>query len=439
MTSRAESQDRRDPSPPRKLGKYEVLEVIGRGAMGVVYRAYDPYTGRDVAIKVGTSHLSDEGNQLSRRLFFNEARLAGLLSHPNILSVYDAGEDDGRPYLVMEYVDGARTLKAHCQPDSLLAIRQVGEIVYRCARALDYAHRCGVVHRDIKASNILLTPEDDVKVADFGIARRLHTDTTQVMGMIGSPRYMSPEQAIEEDVGHQTDLYSLGVVLYELLTGRPPFEAETLHRLIYKIVHEQPVRPRDLRGDLPPAPEEITLQAMQKDRTLRYATGADLAADLARLFDELGGVEVDVSARERFNALRPLSFFREFSDAEVWEVLRAGTWEAHRMRDEIVQEGAIEGRFYVVVSGEVMVKKGSRTLSSLGPGDCFGEVGSFGKGPRSASILAMNAVTVLGVNAAVMENASCQLQAKFLRAFVRALIARLTRTSSALTHALSRT
>jgi serine/threonine protein kinase len=438
MTSRPESRQR-DPQPsPRKLGKYEVREVIGRGAMGVVYRAYDPFAAREVAIKVGTFHPSDEGARLSQKLFFNEARLAGLLDHPNILSVYDAGEEDGQPYLVMEYIEGARTLKLHCQPDNLLPLRQVGEVVYRCARALDYAHRTGVVHRDIKASNILLTPGDDVKIADFGVAKRLHTDTTQVMGMIGSPRYMSPEQALEEEVGHQSDIYSLGVVLYELLTGRPPFEADTLHRLIYKIVHEDPPRPRDLRSDVPEEIEAIALKAMRRDRSLRYATGADLAADLARVFDQLEHVEVDVDGRERFGALRPLGFFREFPDAELWEVLRAGSWETYTSGDRIVLEGAIEGSFYVVVSGDVIVKKGTRILSSLGPGDCFGEVGSLGKAPRSASIIAINAVTVLGVNTAVIDNAACPLQARFLRAFVRALIARLTRTSSALTHALSR-
>ena len=163
--------------------------------MGVVYLAHDPFAERPVAIKLGSIPTSAEAARLSHRIFFNEARLAGLLKHPNILSVYDAGEEDGRPYIVMEYVDGSRTLKDHCQADSLLPLRRVVEIAFKCARALDYAHRAGVIHRDIKSSNILLTPSGDVKIADFGIARRLHSETTQVMGMVGSPRYMSPEQA----------------------------------------------------------------------------------------------------------------------------------------------------------------------------------------------------------------------------------------------------
>jgi serine/threonine protein kinase len=435
MTSAPETGTTQESDLPAKLGKYEVRGIIGRGAMGVVYLADDPFGAREVAIKVGPPAGSDDASRLSHKLFFNEARLAGLLDHPNILKVYDAGEEEGRPYMVLEYVKNARTLRPYCQPDSLLPLRQVAEIAYKCARALDYAHRSGVVHRDIKATNILLTPDDDVKIGDFGIARHLHSDTTQVLGMLGSPRYMSPEQASEEDVDHQSDIYSLGVVLFELVTGHPPFEAESLSRLVYKILHEDPLRPRDLRPDLPAALEAVILKALQKDRRQRFAMGNDFAMDLAQAFEHLERIEDDVDAQERFNAARPLAFFRDFSAPELWEVVRAGTWESYTTGDRIVSEGALDGRLYVVVSGDVMVKKGTRSLSTLGPGDCFGEIGYFAKAPRTATIYAINAVTVLGVNAALMEQAACGLQLKFHRAFVRALVTRLTRTSEALVRA----
>ena len=420
---------------PRKLGKYELLAPIGRGAMGVVYLGHDPFAERPVAIKVGGIPTSAEAARLSHRIFFNEARLAGLLKHPNILSVYDAGEEDGRPYIVMEYVEGSRTLKDHCQADSLLPLRRVVEIAFKCARALDYAHRAGVIHRDIKSSNILLTPNGDVKIADFGIARKLHSDTTQVMGMVGSPRYMSPEQAQEAELTHQTDLYSLGVVIYELLAGRTPFQAENLSRLIYRIVHDAPPPVRALRADVPPELEAIVMKALARDRAQRYAMGNEMAADLSEAFDHLDGVEAHVEEQERFESARKLAFFAEFSDAELWEVVRAASGHRFTGGDRIVSEGAIEDFFYIIVSGDVMVKKGSRVLSSLAAGDCFGEMGYFGKVPRSANIVALNDVSALRIGASHVEQVSAGAQLRFLRAFVQTLVSRLGKTSESLARA----
>jgi serine/threonine protein kinase len=435
MSSRTDPPDVHDRNAPSKLGKYEVLGVIGRGGMGTVYLGFDPFAARQVAIKIGAIPSSNEAARLSQRLFFNEARLAGLLKHPNILAVWDAGEEDGRPYVVMEFVDGARTLKDHCDAGHLLPLREVVEIAFKCARALDYAHRAGVIHRDIKSSNILLTRDGDVKIADFGIAKRLHSDTTQVMGMVGSPRYMSPEQALEEEVTNQTDLYSLGVVMFELLTGRPPFQAEGLTRLIYKVVHEAPPRPRDIRAEIPQPLEAIVLKALRKDRSERYAMGNELAADLSRTFESLGKIDADVSEQERFTLARGLGFFTEFSDAEMWEVIRSAVWETFTTGDRIVSEGALEESFYVVVSGDVMVKKGTRTLSALGSGDCFGEMGYFGKTPRTASILAVNDVTAIRLTASLMEQVSSGTQLRFLRSFVKTLSGRLTKTSEFLSKA----
>lgn len=400
--------------------------------MGVVYLGHDPFAERPVAIKVGAIPSSTEAARLSHRLFFNEARLAGLLKHPNILSVYDAGEEDGRPYIVMEYVEGSRTLKDHCQADSLLPLRRVVEIAFKCARALDYAHRAGVIHRDIKSSNILLTPDGDVKIADFGIARKLHSDTTQVMGMVGSPRYMSPEQAQEAELTHQTDLYSLGVVIYELLAGRTPFQAENLSRLIYRIVHETPPPVRTLRADIPPEVEAIVMKALARDRAERYAMGNELAADLSQACDHLEDVETHVEEQERFESARKLEFFSEFSDAELWEVVRAASGHRFTGGDRIVSEGAIEDFFYIIVSGDVMVKKGARVLSSLTAGDCFGEMGYFGKAPRTANIVALNDVSALRLGASHVEQVSAGAQLRFLRAFVKTLVSRLSKTSESL-------
>ncbi|MFT5351296.1 MAG: serine/threonine protein kinase, partial [Gammaproteobacteria bacterium] len=210
--------------PMEKLGKYDVQSEVDRGSMGIVYLGHDPYVNRSVALKVALADsLSDaESGEKYRKMFFNEAHTAGMLTHPNIISIFDAGVDDDTCYIVMEYIEGGDTLRSHTKPDTLLPIEKVVEIVFKCASALDYAHRHGVVHRDIKPSNILLTKDKDVKIGDFSIAHIIKLDNTVTtpQGVMGSPRYMSPEQLKEETITSQSDLFSLGVVMYELLTGK---------------------------------------------------------------------------------------------------------------------------------------------------------------------------------------------------------------------------
>ena len=188
---------------PERLGRYHILGLAGRGNMAVVYTGYDPYQNRDVAIKVceprNASSLS-HNPKLARKMFFNEARIAGELDHPSVLKVLDAGEHDDQLYIVMEYVDGGETLQALCEYATPPTPRRVAEILYACSVALDYAHRNGVVHRDIKPTNILFTPDGHLKIGDFGIAQRANAESTQVTGVLGTPHYMSPEQIRGDDV-----------------------------------------------------------------------------------------------------------------------------------------------------------------------------------------------------------------------------------------------
>jgi serine/threonine protein kinase len=220
---------------PEKLGKYEILSQIGRGSMGIVYEGYDPYADERVAIKVALAEsLRDrESGPRYRKMFFNEAHTAGKLKHPNIVEIMDAGVDGDECYIVMELIGGADTIKSYCRPESLLPVDNVVEIVFKCAKALDYAHRQGVIHRDIKPTNILLTRDMDVKIGDFSIAHLATAETTNTMpmGFVGSPRYMSPEQVHEDNITNQTDLFSLGIVMYEMLTGYHPFSADSFSRL----------------------------------------------------------------------------------------------------------------------------------------------------------------------------------------------------------------
>ena len=201
-----------------KLGKYEVKKEIDRGSMGIVYLGHDPYVNRMVALKVALGDaLSDpDSGDHYRKMFFNEAHTAGMLTHPNIISIFDAGVDDDTCYIVMELIEGGDTLKSHTKPETLLPIEKVVEVIFKCANALDYAHRQGVVHRDIKPSNILITEDKDVKIGDFSIAHitKLDSTVTAPQSVMGSPRYMSPEQLKEEKITTHSDLFSLGVVMY---------------------------------------------------------------------------------------------------------------------------------------------------------------------------------------------------------------------------------
>jgi eukaryotic-like serine/threonine-protein kinase len=212
---------------PARIGKYNVISEVGRGATAVVYLGDDEFNDRKVAIKVaiGDEGMSPDEAKRFHKLFLNEASLVGKLSHPNIVGVYDAVVEGDMRYIVMEYVPGG-SLKKFCTETNLLPVRQAVLIIFKACRALDYAFQSGVIHRDIKSANILLSERDDIKIGDFGTAQISSSEQTQIDGFVGSPAYMSPEQINEEEPSVQSDIYSLGVVMYELLTGRLPFQAQ---------------------------------------------------------------------------------------------------------------------------------------------------------------------------------------------------------------------
>ncbi|MGB1885256.1 MAG: serine/threonine protein kinase [Gammaproteobacteria bacterium] len=263
---------------PEKLGKYEIEKEVGRGSMGVVYKAYDPYIDRAVAVKVALAESlkkKDSGERF-RKMFFNEAHTAGMLRHPNILDIFDAGVDGDMCYIVMELVANGGTLRPYCRPERLLPVNQVAEIIFKCAKALDYAHRQGVIHRDIKPSNILLDDDMDVKIADFSIAHAARADMsdTMPMGFVGSPRYMSPDQVHEDEITNQTDLFSLDIVAYELLTEHHPFGGETFSSLVHKIVNEDPTLMTEFRLDAPEIVETIIRRLWRRTRIGATAWGS---------------------------------------------------------------------------------------------------------------------------------------------------------------------
>lgn len=422
---------------PRIIGKYEIIREVGRGNMGTVYQAYDPFADRDVAIKVAHAHFlnRNEDGMRFRKLFFNEAHAAGVLAHPGILSLYDAGVDGEICYLVMEFVPGAATLDPFCKPDRLLPVREVVSIIYKCAKALDYAHRQGIIHRDIKPSNILFTEDRDIRISDFSIARINRSDqtSTQFDGFLGSPLYMSPEQINEWEINANTDIFSLGTIMYQMLTGRHPFRAETLTAIAHNITHGQPVPLKEFRDDLPEGLEYILTRMMKKKNTKRYGTGLDLAADLALLFDDLEKIESEDALRAKFDSLHGLGFFREFSDADIWSLVRASNWDTYPPGHVIIEEGESDNAFYILLAGQADIRKHGRVIETLKEGDCFGEMGFLSAIQRTATVTARTDVSLIRVNKSTLDRAEETTQLRFFKVFVGIIIERLKQTTGVLT------
>jgi serine/threonine protein kinase len=400
------SEFKRPHDVPEKIGKYVIINKIGKGSTGMVYLSHDPYYRRDVAIKVYNieEDVDADRAQVSRKMFFNEAHMVGMLQHPNIMPIYDAGEEDGKYYVVTEHIQGARTLAAYCRPDNLLRVD---------------------IHRDIKPSNVMLTIDNDVRIIDFGIAIVSDSEVSRIEGIAGSPSYMSPEQVQSEELTPASDLYSLGAVMYELLTGFRPFRADNLSKLLHQIVYATPPPIHTYRGDLPEELEEVVAKTMIKDPDKRLGSGATMAAELTRVYKDLRQKYDSLDNQEHFDLLRTLTFFHEFSHAEIWEVLRASDWHEYRDSEDIVKEGEIDDRFYIIVSGNVSVQANGNTIGSLGPGDCFGETSYVRGAKRQASIRAEGPVTILRVSSTLMEQVSSACQLRFNKVFLRSLITRL--------------
>jgi len=413
-----------------KIGKYELVERLASGNMGTVYSAHDPFADRLVAIKVAHPQFAEEtpNARQFRKLFFNEAHAAGVLDHPNILRVFDADMEGNACYLVMELIEGAETLDAYCSSDNLLPLPEVIGIVYKIAKALDYAHRQGVIHRDIKPSNILLTRDRDIKLADFSVAMITRSDTmqTQFTGVLGSPLYMSPEQINDQPISGRSDIFSLGSLTYELLTGTQPFNARNLVAINQKISNDEPPPLTEYRKDLPEELNYTLGRMLKKNPDERYGTGLDLAADLALIFEDLDAVADEDGLREKFGAIKSLGFFKGFSDADIWELIRACTWQTFAPRQSIIREGDMDHSFYIVLAGVVIIEKEGSVVNILREGDCFGEMGYLSRARRIASAIARTDVSLMKVNDSTIDRAAEATQLRFHKAFVHTLIERLS-------------
>ena len=422
------------------VANYPVIRKLGEGATSEVFLCQDPFRNREVAVKrIFPEALRDPvRGRLFRKLFFTEASLAGKLDHPHIAQIYDAGIGEDSGYIVMEYVPGG-TMERFCAPENLLPLEQVVNIIFKCTRALAYAHMLGVTHRDIKPGNILYSAEPaDVRIGDFGLALNVGAETTQITG-VGSPAYMSPEQIREELVDHRTDLYSLGVVMYQMLTGQLPFKGTNKFSMIYQITQYDPAPPSSQRREVPASLDRIVRRAMQKDAAKRYHSGDEFAQELIEaLRDGLGEAHRETFGdADKFAALRGMRFFMPFADPELWEVVERGIWERVPAGASLVREGEPGDFFCVVVDGEMRVTKNKKLLTVLGPGECFGEMAylSMSGHERSATVSAAKDSRIVRVRIADLEQATIACRSKFDRAFIGILVERLNLANTRLTSA----
>ena len=420
---------------PSTIGKYSVERELGRGASGTVYLGHDRLRNTQVAIKQAHASLLADTRQAARyrRLLHNEATLVARLSHPHIVALLDADEAADPPYLVFEYVDG-QALSSFTTPDHLLPVAEVLDIAFKCCHALDYAHRQGLVHRDIKPANLMLRRDGELKVADFGTALSLRSDDTQIAGLVGSPSYMSPEQIKEQTLTHSSDMFSLGVVVYELLTGRNPFAADSTYTTIYRINTEHPTALSLIRPELPVRLDEVIARALAKQPDDRYPSWSDFAQALLAVNRSLARLPSQTSEGERFARLRALPFFAAFSEVALWETLRLGKWFDLPRGKVMMREGQPGDSFCLLIDGEVAVSRNGRVLSTISRGSSIGEMTYLHPDHRlrTASVVATTDVVAFKIRNEALRQASIELQGEFDKVFIRLLVNRLIATNQQL-------
>ena len=409
-----------------RVGKYEIKRVLGKGASGTVYLARDTFSDAEVAVKVIDSSVfaDPEIGKILRTQFLNEASLAGRLHHPHIVSILDAVVTEDSGHIAMEYVPGGN-LSKRASIHNLFSIEDAIQVGFKCCGALDYAFREGIVHRDVKPANIMVVKDTDVKITDFGAAYLRKNDMDTIIN-IGSPAYMSPEQIGGEPLTHQSDMFSLGTVLYELLTGQRPFIAEAIPAMLDKILHGEPLPPSRVRPQLPSALDRILLKVLSKTPAARFSTWAEFALELAKV-GGLGFHEKIVPDSEKYDALRRVEMLRKLNDAQIWELALAGRWMRLPAHSSIIRENDPGQSLFFLAKGQAKATKQGHLLNSIGTGECFGEMSYIHGGgiPRQASVDSLTDVTYAEFDAAALEKMSAGCQIHFMRALVRTLVERL--------------
>jgi serine/threonine protein kinase len=409
-----------------QIGKYDIRRQLGKGATGTVYLAVDTFSGKEVALKVIEPEVfkDPEFGAVYRSQFLNEASLAGKLKHPHIVSILDAVVQEDSGHIAMEVVGGG-DLSQHVATDTLLPVADVLQIGFKCCGALAYAFNEGIVHRDIKPANIMIAQGTEVKIADFGAALLRKAQSVQTAS-IGSPYYMSPEQLEEAPLTHHSDMYCLGVVLYELLTGQRPFMADSLEMLVQKILHQQAAPPSSLRPTLPKEIDRVVLRALGKKPEFRYETWADFALALS----DVGKLVLppdSIMDSEKYVALKRVEMLSNLSDAELWELTNAGGWTRVAAKQAIVRENEPGKSFFFLAQGQVKVTLEGHLLNTISEGESFGEMAYIRGGvmPRHATVESMTGILLAEFEPDALDQMSLGAQLQLTRALVRNLVDRL--------------
>jgi eukaryotic-like serine/threonine-protein kinase len=431
--------------PEMRIGGYVLRGLLGEGATSEVFLAHDEFHDRLVAIKrARRSALMDEAEVRFRDHFFAaEAALVGQLKHPNIVQIHDAVDDPLAPYLVMEYVPGT-TLKTFCRPEALLSLEQIVEVGFKCAKALGYVARRGLIHRDVKPANLLAVVEDgqvmEVKITDFGSSMDIHADRTQVV-RVGSLPYMSPEQLDGATLDSRADQYSLAAVLYNLVAGRPPFDAPNQAALMNRIYHETPAPLTSLRQGVPRALDALLQRALSKSRLDRFEDWDAFAQALAALVQRHEvprAADHEVLDSERFGLLRGLEFFKDFGDVELWEVVHRAQWQRHELGSAIYKKGQVGVSFHIIASGQIEVFRDGKRMALLGAGTSVGEMMYLAPSPdlrvHSADVIVTDPATTISFTPALMDQLNPGTRHLFDAAFIRVLVRRLHAAHQALQH-----
>ena len=418
-----------ETSEPQHIGKYRVLGNLGRGATACVYRAHDSFRDAEVAIKVFDANaFSGNDGELARNGFFVEASLLGKLDHPHIVRVFDActGPDDY--YIVSEYVPGG-TLKDFTAHGRLMDVEPAIDVAFKIVKALQYLHANGVIHRDIKPENIFVGDGTDVKLGDFGAATIAGFSMSQIVE-IGSPFYMSPQRLEGAEADVQSDIFSVGVLFYQLLTGKRPFEAGSIAALVYQMHSLVPPAPSVVRNTVPAAIDAIVSRALSPSLPTRYANWDQFAEDLSALFRTRDGRirrELLVTASGRFEVLRQLSFFSTFSAIELWEVVDRSEFQRVVEGDMLMREGEQGVEFLVLVEGSARIVKNGKAIDIVQAPSTLGEIVYVlkGKVPRNASVVVIEDGLVLRMSLEAVGMLSSHCRGKLEQRFLEILALRL--------------
>jgi serine/threonine protein kinase len=405
----------------KTVGRYKIVRELGYGSSGIVYLGTDPFIKRNVAIKI-LQPISDRAIER----FFVEAQSAGRLIHQNMVIIYDMGMHDSFCYITMEYVEGT-TLEKYCHKGHLLPTSKVLEIIFGACNAIDYAHRQNIIHRDINPSNIMLNKEGIPKITDFGIAQM--TQETYEMGVWGTPSYMSPEQLKEETIGSYSDVFSLGCVLYELLTGEVAFSGKNSYAIMYKITNEDPTPVTELKPELPGIFDDIITKALAKDPAKRYQTCMDFAYDLRVASRGITETFLEGEIKDAVDFVNHAAFFRNFTKEQIKEMLTAVSILKFTKGEVIVAEGDIDDTFYIILDGSVKIRKNDKDIASIVAGECFGEMAYISGQARTATVLAETDCILIKISSTLMDKSSNEIQLLFYKNFAKTLVHRFSAQS----------